>query len=126
LSDALEVKARTTSVNEKITYAAEVRDFFQLIVHLYLTVCKHQVQSVLRQLLTEVYDFFFLVRVCMLIYRIVIKPSNGTNNYCMSLSNFYLLHYNLVVWNAGLNCGRSSHRKPYLTSGHFIRFMFID
>ena len=25
LSDALEVKARTTSVNEKITYAAEVR-----------------------------------------------------------------------------------------------------
>jgi hypothetical protein len=52
----------------------------------------------------------------MLIYRIVIKPSNGTNNYCASLSNFYQVHYNSVVWNAGLNCGRSSHCKPYLTS----------
>jgi required for meiotic nuclear division protein 1 len=32
LSDALEVKARTTSVNEKITYAAEVRIFCLCII----------------------------------------------------------------------------------------------
>lgn len=47
LSDALEVKMRTTSVNDKITYAAEV-------------------QSMLRQLLTEVslLTLFFRLGIC--------------------------------------------------------------
>lgn len=37
LSDALEVQARTTAVNEKITYAAEVRKASLHLVHFALT-----------------------------------------------------------------------------------------
>jgi len=45
LSDALEVKARTSSFNDKITYAAEA-------------------QSMLRQLLTEASNFVFVIILC--------------------------------------------------------------
>ena len=54
LSNALEVKARIRGVNEKITYAAEVCSIAWYPLRLLNYI---QMQSVLRQLLTEVHDF---------------------------------------------------------------------
>lgn len=58
MSNALDVKVRTNSVNDKITYAAEVRSrySFGFCLHSLRIV---QAQSVLRQLLTEVRFFPF-------------------------------------------------------------------
>lgn len=53
MTAALEVKARTHAVNEKITYATEV-NFILPLVHLSFVSVRTQVQSTLRQLLTEV------------------------------------------------------------------------
>jgi hypothetical protein len=53
VSDALEIKARTASVNEKITYAAEVSRLL-LLSFTSLINCSCQVQSTLRELLVEV------------------------------------------------------------------------
>lgn len=53
MTAALEVKARTHAVNEKITYATEV-NFILPPVHLSFVSVRTQVQSTLRQLLTEV------------------------------------------------------------------------
>lgn len=80
LSAALEMKARTRSVNEKITYAAEVRLFSQT-----LDLCSPsvlQMQSVLRQLLTEVIKSILgkisLAHMCYLDF----WTPYGTHHYC--------------------------------------------
>lgn len=53
MADALDMKARTKSVNDKITYAAEV-SFANEPPHPICYLLVKQVQTVLRELLTEV------------------------------------------------------------------------
>lgn len=52
MTDALDIKSRTMSLNDKITYAADVS--LHLIPPLLHAQRVSQVQSVLRELLTEV------------------------------------------------------------------------
>lgn len=70
LSAALEVKARTRAVNDKITYAAEV-------------------QSVLRQLLHEVRNLPAVPRKRMTPIRPDIWRSYGTRHHCAHRSRSY-------------------------------------